>query len=183
MRSCGTCTLCCKVMSITELQKPKGQWCAHCTPGRGCQIYTAKPAECSTFKCGWLLDERLGDEWKPDKCKFVLSFDDQNNQLVAHVDSRFGTWRDEPYLSWLRNMAGAARPHGGMVLVVEQGKTILVYPERAIELGLVGEDDRIVMGIAKSNDGRERWVAQAVPRAKAEQMAAQLNGGRKPGML
>jgi hypothetical protein len=35
-RKCGSCTLCCKVMSITELQKPGGTWYKPCLPpGKG----------------------------------------------------------------------------------------------------------------------------------------------------
>ncbi len=33
-RECGTCTLCCKVMGIHALDKPRGVWCDHAMPGR-----------------------------------------------------------------------------------------------------------------------------------------------------
>ena len=42
-RTCGDCTLCCKVMAIEELAKPVGTWCPHCKPGRGCRIYPDRP--------------------------------------------------------------------------------------------------------------------------------------------
>jgi hypothetical protein len=32
-RSCGSCSLCCKVMPVQELSKPAGQWCVHAVPG------------------------------------------------------------------------------------------------------------------------------------------------------
>jgi len=44
-RACGTCTLCCKVVAVTELAKAAGQWCLHCRPGRGCSIL--RPARLS----------------------------------------------------------------------------------------------------------------------------------------
>ena len=65
-RRCGSCTLCCKVLAITELQKPRGTWCPDCSPGKGCNIYETRPAECRSFMCGWLTDPMLGPEWKPD---------------------------------------------------------------------------------------------------------------------
>src|SRR5436305_14221849 len=42
-RSCGDCTLCCKLLSITELEKPIGKWCPHCEIGKGCKIYDCRP--------------------------------------------------------------------------------------------------------------------------------------------
>jgi len=53
-RSCGTCTLCCKVLAVDELKKPHGKWCAHCKTGQGCGIYDTRPAECRDFRCTWL---------------------------------------------------------------------------------------------------------------------------------
>ena len=70
---CGDCTLCCKVMAIEQLAKPVGAWCSHCRPGRGCQIYPERPAECQTFSCLWLIDELLDQRWKPSKSRFVLT--------------------------------------------------------------------------------------------------------------
>jgi hypothetical protein len=60
-RSCGGCTMCCKVLGITELQKPVGKWCKHCEIGYGCRIYETRPAECRTFHCAWLVDDRFSD--------------------------------------------------------------------------------------------------------------------------
>lgn len=35
MRTCGSCTLCCKVMAITALKKPMNKWCEFCDKGTG----------------------------------------------------------------------------------------------------------------------------------------------------
>lgn len=67
---CGTCTLCCKLMYILELEKPGNRWCQHCTPGKGCNIYDAKPRSCSDFMCLWLNSD-LPDEFRPDKIHIV----------------------------------------------------------------------------------------------------------------
>jgi hypothetical protein len=34
-RSCGSCTLCCKLLRIEALDKPRDIWCRHCAVGRG----------------------------------------------------------------------------------------------------------------------------------------------------
>jgi len=34
-RQCGDCSLCCKVLGIPELDKPKDSWCANFAAGTG----------------------------------------------------------------------------------------------------------------------------------------------------
>ena len=51
-RSCGSCSMCCYVMGVEDIGKPKSQWCQHCKPGKGCSIYADRPATCkSSFNC------------------------------------------------------------------------------------------------------------------------------------
>jgi hypothetical protein len=69
-RQCGGCTACCKALGIIEIGKSPGKWCKHCTIGRGCQIYTARPEGCQVFKCTWL--NGIGSEnERPDKTNLV----------------------------------------------------------------------------------------------------------------
>jgi hypothetical protein len=42
-RACGTCTLCCKVVAVPELEKAAGEWCKHCRPGRAAAFMRAGP--------------------------------------------------------------------------------------------------------------------------------------------
>lgn len=92
-RECGGCRLCCKVLAVQEIDKPRGQWCPHNTkpnaPG-GCSIYDRRPAQCSDFQCLWLAvsdpevaarSERLAETWarifpleeRPDRIRAVFS--------------------------------------------------------------------------------------------------------------
>src|SRR4051812_14872278 len=50
-RECGTCTLCCKVAAVEELNKPNGVWCSHCLSGKRCTIYDQRPQSCRSFYC------------------------------------------------------------------------------------------------------------------------------------
>ena len=60
-RSCGECSLCCKLLRIEAFNKPVGTWCSHCAPGRGgCTIYETRPTECRDFYCAWLTTPALG---------------------------------------------------------------------------------------------------------------------------
>jgi hypothetical protein len=114
MRQCGTCTLCCKVMGIEALAKPRGVWCSHCQPGRGCEIYSGRPAECRSFSCAWLHDEKLGEEWYPKKSRIVLTV--ERNRIMANVDSGApDAWRKEPYFSQLNRMMQAGLKQGRLV--------------------------------------------------------------------
>ena len=48
-RTCGTCTLCCRVLAVVDIGKPAGAPCAHCAEGKGCRIYDSRPQECRLF--------------------------------------------------------------------------------------------------------------------------------------
>ena len=85
-RVCEDCTLCCKVMAIDELEKPAGTWCQHCKAGSGCKIYAERPTECQTFNCLWLIDERLGPHWKPNRSKVVLTTSEDGLEIGATPD-------------------------------------------------------------------------------------------------
>lgn len=154
-KSCGTCTLCCKLLAIGALEKPRDRWCPHCVPGQGCQIYDSRPHECAHFECGWKVDDRLGPEWRPDRAKFLLAFDAQARRMVVHVDANADTWRREPFIGGLRSVAADVAATGGMVMVMQRNRTLVIQPDREIDLGILGPDDRIVTDVARDTNGRE----------------------------
>jgi len=71
-RECGTCTLCCKVAAVEEVDKRNGVWCLHCVSGKRCTIYQQRPPSCRSFYCQWMVEKGLGLEWKPERAKFAL---------------------------------------------------------------------------------------------------------------
>lgn len=87
-RTCGPCTLCCKVLRIPELEKPQNAWCRHAKKGRGCGIYEARPESCRSFSCLWL--DGLAPEWaRPDLVHGVMTATTDGAQLVLHEDPGF----------------------------------------------------------------------------------------------
>ena len=72
-RSCGDCTLCCKLVAVPALQKEGYEWCKHCAIGEGCKIYKDRPLDCQAFECFWHAGLTL-EEYKPNKLKST-SFD------------------------------------------------------------------------------------------------------------
>ena len=171
-RSCGSCSLCCKVIGIEALDKPVGHWCPHAKPGRGCAIYHQRPGECRDFSCLWLDNDRLGEEWKPSRSKIVLYRMDEGRRLVAHVDANApGVWRQEPYYqqlkAWARLMA-----NGGPQVVVRVGDRIIaILPNRDVDLGVLAAGDLIFIGQVATPAGLD-YVARKLSAAEAEAAGA-----------
>ncbi|MDB5513036.1 MAG: uncharacterized protein JWR08_2519 [Enterovirga sp.] len=70
-RECGSCTLCCKTMSVWEIDKPNGVWCRHVKSNRMCAIYETRPQSCRSFDCLWLRG--VGPEgMRPDKSRVIM---------------------------------------------------------------------------------------------------------------
>lgn len=116
-RACGSCSLCCKVMVISEdegvpgrasINKPDGMWCRFCKPGseKPCTIYADRPRLCSGFTCGWLTYQELPSYWKPDSCKMIIDISGRENDPIkiwCDIDAE-DRWRTEPFIGdlfWL----------------------------------------------------------------------------------
>jgi hypothetical protein len=145
-RSCGPCTLCCKVFDVPSLEKPAGQWCRHCSPGRGCAIHDTRPQHCRSFHCMWMTASWLGPEWKPDKAKFVLTTDPATRNLLVQVDpGQPKAWQAAPYYQQLKRWAQAALAEHKHVIVFNGKAATVVLPDKDVALGVIGPDERIAV--------------------------------------
>ena len=154
-RTCGTCTLCCKVYDVHDLDKPAGTWCRHCKPGRGCAIHDTRPQQCRLFDCLWLTQSWLGLDWKPERSKMVLSIDPSTRFLFVQVDPGAAhAWRAEPYYRQLKQWSAAAVAERRHVIVFLNKSAIVILPDRDVPVGIMGPGDRIV--------ARERSTAAGV---------------------
>jgi hypothetical protein len=70
-KECGGCTACCTLIGVPALSKPAGTRCPHCVVG-GCGIYEERPDSCRKWICGWLADPGMPDEFRPDRCGFIV---------------------------------------------------------------------------------------------------------------
>ena len=145
-RSCAGCTLCCKLLAIVELAKPRALWCTHCDRKRGCKIHGQHPAECRDFYCGYLTSSELDERWKPTRSKIVLAYDETHApRLSVHVDpARPNAWREDPYHAQIRRWAVAAAQSRGQVIVWLGRRAIAVLPDRDQDLGEVRADQFII---------------------------------------
>lgn len=128
-KSCGTCTMCCKLFEVGWLDKPKpaGKWCHHCKPGQGCAIWQERPQGCRDYYCIWRIDPDLPDDWRPDAAKFILTQMGPAFPLTLVTDpAQPNAWRREPYFSRLVRTTRELLETRGTALVIEGGRTRLV---------------------------------------------------------
>jgi hypothetical protein len=90
-RTCGSCTLCCKLLPTKEIEKPANVRCPHQRVGKGCSIYANRPMSCRLWSCQWLLGEELGE--RPDRSRLVV---DPLPDFVVTVDDDTGERKEVP---------------------------------------------------------------------------------------
>jgi uncharacterized protein len=124
-RTCGTCTLCCRLPEIDHFDKPADAWCTHCVAEQGCSIYSRRPTVCRDFLCRWMTDETLGDEWDPARSHMMIYAQGQQITVLADPD-RPDLWRREPYINQLQAWSANAAPDGGYVIVFWRDEVIKI---------------------------------------------------------
>ncbi len=110
IQDCGSCSMCCFLMAVPDLDKPSCIWCTHAErPHGGCGVYNQpeiKPQACTDFSCLWLIsqnrrpEERMAYSIRPDRSGVLFhdARDDENpNTLYVHVDPAHPeAWKWEP---------------------------------------------------------------------------------------
>lgn len=139
-RSCGSCTLCCKLMKVSELDKPSGTWCKHVVQGKGCGTYETRPESCRVFLCGYLSTEALGDAWYPGRCKIVVYANERG--ITAVIDtSRSEVWREAPYYEQFKSWSRVMSPKGRVMLLKIGTRAVVVLPAEDVDVGVVGPNE------------------------------------------
>lgn len=164
-RTCGTCTLCCKVSGIKELDKPAGVWCKFAKPGQGCTIHGQHPRECQTYKCAWLDRPDLADDWKPSISKMVLRIEGPGVFVHVDPDAR-GAWKKQPYYRGLKKTSEGLWNGTAHVIVYEGHDITVIFPEEDLYVGRNGEGDRVIVGYQKVAASRRPFVR--IERASGE---------------
>ena len=141
-RQCGTCTLCCKVYHIPEINKVAGKWCQYCKPGSGCTIHETRPQQCRDFFCLWMTEATITPEWKPERSKMVLSIFPLNGFMYVQVDPGVPqAWRKQPYYDQLHRWAEVNLQKGRHVLVFVNDDATLIMPGQDVPLGKMKPTD------------------------------------------
>lgn len=93
-KACGECSVCCKVLEITQFDKKAGLWCEHCGSAGGCGIYATRPDICRDYECLWKGDRGLSARLRPDRVGVVLMEDPDTGRYQAVCDpSKPYAWR------------------------------------------------------------------------------------------
>lgn len=149
-RDCGTCSMCCKVFRVVEVDKAAGQWCRHIVQGRGCGIHETRPSVCRTFFCYWLQKDGLGPEWKPDRAKFVIYTEMEGRRLVVASDSAAPlAWRNQPYYAQFKRWAAQGAAANRQILVFNGTRATAVLPDRDLDLGTVDVGDEVIYHVVQ----------------------------------
>lgn len=151
-KTCGSCTLCCKLMGVEELAKPMGVACVHCRPGKGCGIYADRPTGCRAFECVWLMDPEMPHRFRPDQTRVVLDQDGDGRRLIARCDpANPMAWRRNPIYAALKAYAAREWGQGKIVTAVAGRRTWLIAPREEIDLGEL--DPRSPIRVRERADG------------------------------
>jgi hypothetical protein len=163
-RSCGDCSLCCKLAKVDELDKPSGVWCRHCAPGRGgCTIYETRPPVCRNYFCSWIVDSRVGPEWYPLTSKMILSLENSGQRVCVRVEpGHADAWRREPYYSQLKTWSRAAVEARRQIVVFVNKRVIVILPDKEVEFADVELGEQIWVGAQDTPAGRT-WNAARIP--------------------
>lgn len=166
-RSCANCTLCCKLLGIAELQKPRGTVCDHCDWGQGCRIYARRPGACRDFDCSYLLSPALGEEWKPTTSHLVLGYMSDADIVLVYTDpDKVGAWREEPYYSRIKKWAAGTGE--GYVLIWEAARALALVGADEFDLGAVRDDQVIVRRVQPGPHGTKVSIHVADKQVAAE---------------
>jgi hypothetical protein len=144
-KTCGSCTLCCKVYEVAVLDKAAGKWCSHCKPGRGCGIWDDRPQYCRSFFCRYMLDPHLGPQWRPDTCKFVMNYQPNGTFAIACDPGARHAWKAEPYYSTLKRMSEQLLNNGITMYVVDGVNKIIVTPDEDVIVSPIHETPNYVV--------------------------------------
>jgi hypothetical protein len=149
-RSCGSCTLCCKLMFVPELNKPADVMCSYAAAGKGCTIHERRPGFCHQYFCGWRLDPNIDALWKPEISGFLLSINLYYGALMVMVDpERPLAWKMQPYHGRLREWSARAFKENKRIVAMVAGEATVVLPDRDVPIGRLGQGDEIAL----STDG------------------------------
>lgn len=158
VRTCGTCTMCCKLFAVPELNKPAGTWCANVKQGAGCTVHAERPGSCATFQCFWLYNPQLSDEWRPDRARFVVSVERGGGLQITLDKGQPTAWLREPYHSQIRRWAEFGMANRKPVLLANGERMSVVLPNTELDVGALKPGDQVAL----EHDGM-RFHARVIP--------------------
>lgn len=162
-KACGSCSACCKLLYVRELDKPACVWCEHALPGKGCGVYETRWEVCRTFKCSWLRDDNFPDNWRPDKSGFIVREMGNNTLRIDVEPTKPDAWRRKPFYAQIKQWSADALAKRGAVVVTIGDRTTVVFPEADVPIGLSEDVDAFVGGYELRDGQRRPYVRVTRP--------------------
>jgi hypothetical protein len=104
-----------------------------------------------------MLQKLLGPEWKPTRAKFALVQTESGRRLTVLADPGFpSAWQCSPYYVVLKRWAAeAARrfPEVHLVDVLVGQRSIVILPDRDVDIGVLDSDERIHLAYKSTPTG------------------------------
>jgi hypothetical protein len=102
-RKCGSCTKCCEGNLSGEafgLKFYQGKPCHFVAIGKGCSVYSKRPADpCVSYKCGWLTNPEIPEWMKPNEIDAIV--DEREIEGITYLNLReAGSPMQARILSW-----------------------------------------------------------------------------------
>lgn len=151
-RECGDCTLCCEGLIPGEAYGNKfGNYvpCVFVESGLGCTIYEDRPVHaCQTFKCQWITNKDIPEEYKPNKVGFVTLKKGRSYYLLIPAENN----PSEEYVEWMKTYIESKDAnlsyrfnldHEPMFIGSERLKKTLAYSQKDYEGEPVDRDVRL----------------------------------------
>lgn len=140
-RRCNQCTLCCKLLPVSEIGKPANTLCSQ-QRSKGCRVHgtAAYPRACRIWSCGWLQSsvplprpDRAGYVIDPSP-DFVLINGATVPVIQIWVDPRRPeAHRDVSLRAWLAAQWDA---HGELAIVrLDSTESIVLFPPAIVGAG------------------------------------------------
>lgn len=169
--------MCCKLLSVPDIEKVPGTLCPHGISGKGCKIYDTRPDQCRMFYCQYLLHANIGEHWKPSKSQMVISVPSGDKYVLVVVDDAWpDIWRTDPFYRDLKQWAKSCEAVGQQVLVrIGPSRYHAIMPDRDIDLGTLG-DDQVIWTTTEWNNGVPRRTAKIILAAERNQHATGSGG-------
>jgi hypothetical protein len=162
-RSCGDCTLCCKVYPIPPMEKQRNVWCKACKPGRGCDIWVERPQMCRDFNCTWITDHRLGPEWKPNVAKFVMNWATKEHLHITVDPGSPLSYRKEPYYTGLKATAERCMAKNESVIIFSGENKFLMLPDGEQLIGPREEHLEWYVNVRKESNRQSYTIVVSKP--------------------
>ena len=140
-RSCGSCSLCCTVLRVDELEKPAGFDCPQQRGEAGCAIHETRPSVCRGYHCLW-LQGGLEDDERPDRTGGIIDLESTGFGVQLSIrEVRAGAFDESAVLQAIAERYRREMP----VRIVaahepgEQDRPFRVFEAEGLEHRVVGE--------------------------------------------